>query len=247
MAIFQHKKQSQADIEAALERQFMDENFREELRNHGRLYFEKVIDENGKLFKADLDATVADLNAQLKDHVTGQLQEVVAGIQAELKDQATKQLEAQFAEYTAAMKQAQDAALASITESAKQLTEQHAQLSSALQKTIADQQAMMSGAMEEENTRIAAMKNAQNLALQSLASSAQAMQAEYQQLGSMLQKIVTDQQSMIIGAFESNMAQIVEHYLLEALGDQFDLKAQLPGILKQLEANKQAMVDDVKL
>lgn len=247
MAIFQHKKQSQQDIEAELERRFLDENLREELRNHGRLYFEQVIDENGKLFKADLDATIADLNTQLKDHVTGQLQEVVAGIQAELKEQATKQLQAQFAEYTAAMKQAQDAALQSITESAQQLTQQHAQLSASLQKTIADQQAMMSSAMEEENTRIDAMKNAQNLALQSLASSAQAMQAEYQQLGSMLQKIVTDQQTMLIGAFESNMAQIVERYLLEALGDQYDLKAQLPAILKQMEANKQAMVDDVKL
>jgi hypothetical protein len=43
------------------------------------------------------------------------------------------------------------------------------------------------------------------------------------------------------------MAQIVEHYLLGALGDQFDMKAQLPSILQQLEENKQAIVDDMKL
>ena len=43
------------------------------------------------------------------------------------------------------------------------------------------------------------------------------------------------------------MARIIEHYLLEALGDQYDLKAQLPAIIQQLETNKQAIVDDMKL
>ena len=54
MGLF-HKQKSQkglSDEEAAeLEGHFLDENFREELRNHGRLYFEKVINENAKLFK----------------------------------------------------------------------------------------------------------------------------------------------------------------------------------------------------
>ena len=43
------------------------------------------------------------------------------------------------------------------------------------------------------------------------------------------------------------MAQVVEHYLLGALGDQYDVKAQLPSIIKQLEDNKQVIVDDMKL
>jgi hypothetical protein len=52
---------------------------------------------------------------------------------------------------------------------------------------------------------------------------------------------------MLVTAFESNMAQIVEHYLLGALGDQYDLKAQLPSIIKQMEANKDVIVEDMKL
>ena len=43
------------------------------------------------------------------------------------------------------------------------------------------------------------------------------------------------------------MAAIVERYLLGALGDQYDLKAQLPAIIKQMEENKQAIADDMKL
>ena len=52
---------------------------------------------------------------------------------------------------------------------------------------------------------------------------------------------------MMVDSFQDNMAQIVEHYLLGALGDQFDIKSQLPSIIKQLEENKQAIADDMKL
>ena len=55
------------------------------------------------------------------------------------------------------------------------------------------------------------------------------------------------QQEILAKAFEENMAQVIEHYLLGALGDQYDLKAQLPAIIKQMEENKQAIVDDMKL
>jgi hypothetical protein len=43
------------------------------------------------------------------------------------------------------------------------------------------------------------------------------------------------------------MAVVVEHYLLGALGEQYDMKAQLPMIIKQMDANKKAMMDDMKL
>lgn len=43
------------------------------------------------------------------------------------------------------------------------------------------------------------------------------------------------------------MAQIIEHYLLETLGQQFDLKAQLPYIIEQMEANKKDMIEDMQL
>lgn len=43
------------------------------------------------------------------------------------------------------------------------------------------------------------------------------------------------------------MARILEHYLIGALGEQTHFKAQLPSIIEQLEKNKQAMMDDMKL
>lgn len=251
MGLFQHKQQgakksSNGDVIAA-EEHFFDEYFREELRNHGRWYFEKVINENGELFKRDLEETIKQVNIDLKEHVTQQLDAAIAQVNAELKDHTTKQLEAQFSEYSKSLKQAQDDALESVVESSKKLKEQHEQLRVALEKNVNDQQDILHTAFDENKAQIVAMKEAQDTALKWLNQSAQALHDQYQTLSAMLQEGVTKQQDMLVGAFENNMTQIIEHYLLGALGDQYDLKAQLPSIIKQMEENKQAIVDDMKL
>jgi len=247
MGLFRDKKKSLADETAAAEQHFFDENFREELRNHGRWYFEKVINENGALFKQDLDATIAQINSELKDHATKQLDAALAQVNDELKEHLTSQLDEKFAEHGKAMKEAQDAALQTITSGAQALQQQHQQLGVALQKTITDQEAMLSGAFEENKSQVTKMRDTQGLALQWLAQSVKALQEQHQQLETQLQQNVAEQESMLVGVFEQNMARIIEHYLLNALGDQYDLKAQLPSIIKQMEANKQAIADDMKL
>ena len=73
------------------------------------------------------------------------------------------------------------------------------------------------------------------------------MDEQYKQLSTTLQERINAQQTMMLDAFENNMAAVVEHYVLGALGEQFDLKAQLPSIIKQLQTNKDAMVGDLKL
>ncbi len=63
----------------------------------------------------------------------------------------------------------------------------------------------------------------------------------------MLEMSINKQQTILVDAFQQNMARIIEHYLLTAVGEKYDLKAQLPSIIQQMEANKQAIVDDMKL
>jgi hypothetical protein len=125
--------------------------------------------------------------------------------------------------------------------------EQTKQMSTVLQKSVTNQEAMMGAILEQSKTQIAAMQNAQGTAVQSLNDSAQALQAQHEQLSAMLQQTIADQQAMMVDTFQDNMARVIEHYLLGAMGDQFDLKAQLPSIIKQMETNKQAMMDDMKL
>lgn len=226
---------------------FFDEYFREELRNRARWYFENIINENAKLFKADLDSTIKEVDSSLKDQITSQLNEGLQQINVEMKEHATKQLDERFAEYTQTMQTAQDAALKSLTENAQNLQEQYKQLGETVQARMAEQEATLNSVIEGNKARIVAMQGAQDAALQALTHSTDALRQQQEQLGASLDKNIAEQQTLIIDIFETNMARIIEHYLLGALGDQYDLKAQLPSIIKQMEENKQAIVDDMKL
>jgi len=151
-----------------------NKEFREELRNRGRLRFEKIIDENAMFLKQDLDMTISQLNDYMKQQISSML-------------------DAEFAEYAKAMHDAQQLALSSLQKTAQDVETQRLQLADALKKDVA----------------------AREVAL--------------------------------LKVYEENMAKIVEHYVLLALGDQFDLKAQLPYIIAQMEANKQAIMEDMRL
>jgi hypothetical protein len=243
-----HHDDKPADDGASSDAQlFFDEYFREELRNRARWYFENIINENAKLFKEDLDTTITEVNANLKDQITEQLKVGLNNINIEMKEHATKQLDDRFAEYTTTMKGAQDAALKSLTDNAQNLQDQYKQLSDTVQARLGEQEAALNGVIEENKARIVAMKGAQDTALEALTHSTEILRKQQEILTTSLQKNIAEQQELIIGIFEKNMAQIVEHYLLGALGDQFDLKAQLPSIIKQMEENKKAIVDDMKL
>lgn len=248
MGLFQNKQKSgknaSDDNDVA---HFFDENFREELRNHGRWYFEKVIKENGELFKQDLDATIENLNAEIKEHTTSQLDGAITSVTTELKEHVTKQLDEQFADYTQAVKHTQDVALQSIVRSSEVLREQYQALDEALRKKVGDQEAMLTTAFEENKAQISAMKEAQASALEWLNQSLQVLHEQHEQLTNALQQKVAAQEAMLVDVFQKNMAQIVEHHLKNALADQYDIDKQLPAIIKEMEANKQAIVDDMKL
>lgn len=148
--------------------------FREELRNRGRLRFEKIIDENANFLKQDLDATTAKLNEYMQQQITAKLDE-------------------EFGAYAKAMHEAQTLALSSLQKTAEEIETQRQALAEALKADVAER--------EEALLRV----------------------------------------------YEENMAKIIEHYLLQALGNQFDLKSQLPYIIKEMEANKKAIMEDMRL
>lgn len=151
-----------------------NKEFREELRNRGRLRFEKIIDENAMFLKQDLDMTISQLNDYMKEQVSAKL-------------------DTEFEAYAKAMKEAQELAL------------------STLQKTAAD------------------------------------VETQRLQLAEQLRADVAQREEAMIMAYQENMAKVIEHYVLEALGDQFDLKTQLPYIIAQMEANKQNIIEDMRL
>ena len=147
--------------------------FREELRNRGRLHFEKIIGDNAMFLQQDLRLTTSQLNEYMKTEITRKLRE-------------------EFNKYEQSIMDAKQLAIDSIQKTNSAIDEQRKVMSQEVQKEIV---------------------------------------AEKQQT---------------IERFEDNMADIVNHYVLEAIGNQIDLSDQLEYILGELDANKQAIIEDIK-
>lgn len=151
---------------------FNDE-FREELRNRGRLHFEKIINENAMFLQEDLRLTTAQLNDYMKQEITRTLQE-------------------EFTKY---------------------------------EQSITD---------------------AKQLALDSMNKTQILIEEQRKTLGEEVKQQLSKDKDILITKFEQNMADIINHYVLQAIGDQIDLSEQLDFILNDLETNKQAIIEDIK-
>lgn len=161
-----------AQAEEDVEHIFNNE-FREELRNRGRLHFEKIIGENAMFLQQDLRLTTSQLNEYMKAEITNKLRE-------------------EFTKY---------------------------------EESIAD---------------------AKQLAVDSINKTQQALEQQRQVMSQQLAEELAKEKERVIQRFEANMADIVNHYVLAAIGDQIDLNDQLEYILADLEANKQAIIQDIK-
>jgi hypothetical protein len=150
-----------------------NEQFREELRNRGRLHFEKIIGENAMFLQQDLRLTTSQLNDYMKTEITTKLKQ-------------------EFEKYEQSIADAKQMAVESIEKT---------------NQAIEEQRQVLSGKVEEE---------------------------------------VAAEKELLLQHFEKNMADIVNHYVLEAVGDQIDLSDQLDYILADLEANKKAIIEDIR-
>lgn len=150
-----------------------NDDFREELRNRGRLHFEKIIGENAMFLQQDLRQTTTQLNDYMRAEITRTLQE-------------------EFKKY---------------------------------EQSITD---------------------AKQIALESIEKTVTTIEQQRQFLEQQIQAQSAAQKSKIIARFESEMASIVNHYIVKAVGNQIDLADQLDFILGELENNKQAIIEDVK-
>ncbi|HPD98742.1 MAG: hypothetical protein R3B12_04410 [Candidatus Saccharimonadales bacterium] len=150
-----------------------DEEFREELRNRGRLHFEKIIGENAMFLQQDLRLTTTQLNEYMKTEIK-------------------RTLQSEFSKYEESITTAKDLALESIEKT----------------QAVIEQQRLV---LEKQMTDEAAAEKAR-----------------------------------MLSSFEKNMADIVNHYILEAIGNEIDLTVQLDYIFGYLEENKQAIMEDIK-
>lgn len=147
----------------------------------------------------------------------------------------------------AASQQEQDKALLSLNQAASSANQQVTGLIEKTQQAIDSQSQQFAEASQLITDKIKQAKETQQTAIDNLNASAEALAIKHQQLSQLLDKSVADQKAMMVDVINENMSRIVEHYLVGALGEQSDIAAQLPSILKQMDQSKQAMVEDMKL
>lgn len=100
---------------------------------------------------------------------------------------------------------------------------------------------------QENIARLEKVRNAQDIAIDKLNQSVANLERQHEQLSELLNSSISQQKAMIAETINENMARIIEHYLFSALGDEPDISSQVPSIIRRMEENKQAMVDDMKL
>ena len=141
----------------------------------------------------------------------------------------------------------QEKALETINESANRVRQRSDQLSDDLERTVADQSNQLTEIYKRNLERLEQSGQAQTQALEALATSNQELKRQHQELRQLVDESVANQKAMLTDLINDNMARIVEHYVVGALGEQSDLSEQLPSIIQRLEENKQAMSDDMRL
>jgi hypothetical protein len=161
-------EKSKQDVE-----HIFNEEFREELRNRGRLHFEKVIGENAMFLQQDMRETTTQLNEYMRSEIM-------------------RTLQSEFKKY---------------------------------EQSISDAKA---------------------IALESIDKTVATIEQQRHFLETQLQAQAEAQKARIIEQFEAEMASIVNHYILRAIGNQIDLSDQLDYILAEMETNKAAIIEDVK-
>jgi hypothetical protein len=161
------EQEAEKDVE-----HIFNEEFREELRNRGRLHFEKILGENAMFLQQDLRLTTSQLNDYMKDQISKDLKEA-------------------FSNYESAISDAKQLAVESIEKT---------------KTTIDEQRQVLTGQLEKE---------------------------------------VRDEKARRIQRFDENMADVINHYVLAAIGNQIDLNDQLEYIIGELETNKKDIIQDV--
>jgi len=104
-------------VKKEVDRVFTEE-FREELRNRGRLHFEKIINENAMFMQQDLHLTASQLNDYMRESLK-------------------KVLDEEFKKYTETIEDAKDMALESINKTQVAMEEQRTVLQRELKEQVA--------------------------------------------------------------------------------------------------------------
>lgn len=84
------------------------------------------------------------------------------------------------------------------------------------------------------------------MAIESIQKTQTTIEQQRELLTQQLDEQMAAEKSRSLNLFEKHMADIVNHYVLEAVGEQIDLSEQLEFIISQMDRNKEAIIKDIR-
>ncbi len=134
-----------------------------------------------------------------------------------------------------------------LKQSKEQTKRQADELAESLRQTVTEQATKLNTIYQENLATVETTRDSQATMLEKLKATTDKLEQQHAQLHELLDSSIENQKKMVGDIINDNMARIVEHYLVAALGEQSSLREQLPSILERMEENKKAMADDMKL
>lgn len=146
----------------------------------------------------------------------------------------------------AALQAEQEASIEELKTSLAETSRQTEALRQAMKNDV-DQQALQLKAAYQENIETTTdLKREQAAAIAALQQTVASLNEQQGVLRRLITDAVARQKALATEMIDENMARIVEHYLVEALGERSSLVKDLPNILEKMEENKHDMMEDMK-
>ena len=163
MGLFK-KSKKQSEQPADVAEQVFDEQYRQELRQMGRDHFKKLLEENSSGIKRDVDAVMEQLTGSLRRHMASQLDLAITRVNSEISNG----LKEQMTEFGRVSGESQELVIQSLSRNAQAVHEKYQQMSSNLQQVVANQEVMMVGVFQDNQSRVATVQSEQDQALEQL-------------------------------------------------------------------------------
>lgn len=167
MGLFKKKRKVKKLEPVEATEQVFDEQYREELRQLGRDHFKKLLVDNSAGIKQDVDAVLAQLTATLRRHMASQLDLAITRVNSDI----SSSIKEQMIEHNRVSGEAQELVVQSLSRNAQAVHEKYQQMSSNLQQVVANQEVMMVGVFQDNQSRVATIQSEQDKLLAELRTS----------------------------------------------------------------------------
>lgn len=199
MSFFARKKQSKQSPKLVVDDVYT-EQYREELRQQGRDYFQKILDANATTLTKDIDSMTEQLAGALKRHLASQLDVIIRRVNTEISNG----MKDQMSEYARVSREAQELVTQSLSQAADSAREKYQQLETNLQQVASNQEMEMTHAFQDNQARVATLRAEQEALLEQLRSSVEEATRQTDELRQAMKSDISQQSQLLKAVYQEN-------------------------------------------